>query len=60
MNKIMNGVWYSTKNIILKHYTSTYNNRIYNILAVDDDMAMNKAYDHFGTRDNVYITEIKG
>jgi hypothetical protein len=49
MQKIMNGVWFNKKPVNLTNYKATYNGRVYNILAVDQEMANQKAHDHFQT-----------
>lgn len=48
MERISNGVWFSKKNQELKNYVATCGGHVYNILAVSDEMANQKAQDCFG------------
>ena len=48
MEKLSNGVWYSKKNVDMKRYLASYENRKYYVLAVSPDNAREKIVDHFG------------
>lgn len=58
MTKLEPGVWFSKKTVALKHYVATFFGKTYNILAVDLEMANQKAQDHFNTT-NFTLKEIQ-